>query len=119
MKKMSIYNGKPQNCKKCGTLIGFTKNRKGKYYPVDLFVNSEGNYEFISGIGNHGNYTPWHKCDTSIPDFGFYEFRFEFYRVDKSKVNDLVIFVRQLNELNEKDQIQICHALKCEWMIYN
>ena len=116
---MSIYRGKPQHCKKCGTLIGFTKNRKGKYYPVDLFVNSDGKYEFISGVGNHGNYTPWHKCNTSVQDFGFFEFRFEFYRVDKSKVNDIVLFMRQLNESNEIDQSLICKVMKCNWMIYN
>ena len=55
------YVGKPANCNKCGAKIGFFKTKAGKWMKVNLFW-IHGEWIFKTGMGNHGNYTPWHVC---------------------------------------------------------
>lgn len=59
------YHGRFSACKECGATIGFVKNRNGRWFPVDIVYNPhdpDGDY-YRTGMGNHGNFTPWHKCN--------------------------------------------------------
>ena len=60
------YLREPTVCKNCGAVIGFVKNRNGRWFPVDFVYNPsdpDGDY-YRTGMGAHGNFTPWHKCET-------------------------------------------------------
>jgi len=117
LRVIETMNIKMKSCSKCGASIGFVRNRHGKWYPVDLFRDPEGNWTYTRGIGNHGNYTPWHRCDEHAVDYPHFEDRYEYYRVDKSKVDDMVALSRELNDLDSIDQKKICDILGCGWMV--
>ena len=58
------YHREPTVCRDCGAVIGFVQNRDGSWFPVDIVCNPRepyGDY-YRTGMGNHGNFTPWHKC---------------------------------------------------------
>jgi hypothetical protein len=50
-----------RTCQYCHAAIAFVQNAKGKWYPVEVFPYGTG-FAYRSGMGAHGNFTPWHKC---------------------------------------------------------
>lgn len=67
-----IYAKQVKKCNKCGKDIYFTKNRCGKWFTVDVLHDTSGNgptaHYYESGIGAHGNMTPWHQCSVMLPE---------------------------------------------------
>lgn len=52
-----------KQCNRCSGTITFIKNRDQRFYAVDVFWHpSTNSFVYRSGIGAHGNLTPWHRC---------------------------------------------------------
>lgn len=103
MKKMPkiSYLNQPQKCKKCGAIIGFVKNRKNKFYPVDLFYD-EGGYYFNGCLGNYGNYTPWHTCDKQLIS---QKEKALLNQIDTVQMDNWIAMYREINCENDKNLI--------------
>jgi len=116
---MNEYLGFSRPCENCGAQIGFFKNRNSKVFPVDLFTDSDGSLTYRSNMGNHGNYTPCHKCDTRASGYPHFEDRYEFMNIDIPKMDGILAFYRELNllDITDIDLPKICKILKCGWMI--
>ena len=120
------YNGNPVKCKRCGQLIGFLKNRNGKWFAINVFPLNNG-YGYYGNYGNHGNMKgEIHICDTHAAHYPYYEDIDEVLCPNRADIdyalalyrdynNDPEIFISEVIMKVPKAARDICAAWLMEW----
>jgi hypothetical protein len=117
-KPFVIYSGQPKHCDRCGAHIGFTQNRKGKWYAINLFVLPSGKFAYYSGYGNHGNATDFHSCDIHVEGYPCYAEYWELNHFDQACYQRWYNMYIATSEQSEEDFNMLPEWFKSElaWM---